>query len=209
MSPVSFPLVPGRTVLLSMDFQRDIALPDGGAAPDDEAALERFAAAVDRAAEALEAARTGGTWVGHVRVILRLDEPAANRHSPMTRFLLDRELLREGSEGAEFVPALAPRPGEWVITKRMVSAFAGTDLDAALRNQGVDTLVLMGLVTHFVVEGTAREAADRGYRVVVLHDACASGAPERHTAALDICGRLGALVPTADWCAALDPAKSE
>jgi nicotinamidase-related amidase len=35
-------------------------------------------------------------------------------------------------------------------------------------------LVLSGVATQFAVEGTAREAVDRGYRVLVLEDCCAS-----------------------------------
>ncbi len=79
-----------------------------------------------------------------------------------------------------------------------MSAFAGTDLDAILRAASIETIVLAGIVTHFAVEGTAREAVDRGYRVVVLSDACASSGQQRHEASLDILGRIGELASTAE-----------
>jgi nicotinamidase-related amidase len=67
-----------------------------------------------------------------------------------------------------------PLAGEIVVYKRGVSALAGTELDRLFRIRDVRTLVLSGVATHFAVEGTAREAVDRGYRVVVLEDCCAS-----------------------------------
>ena len=64
-----------------------------------------------------------------------------------------------------------------MITKRGVSAFAGTELARLLRVRGIDTVALMGLVTHYAVEGTAREVSDLGLHAVVLADGCASGTP--------------------------------
>jgi nicotinamidase-related amidase len=61
-----------------------------------------------------------------------------------------------------------------------VSALAGTEPDRLLRLRYINTLVLTGVATHFAVEGTAREAGDRGYRVIVLEDCCASGEREVH-----------------------------
>jgi nicotinamidase-related amidase len=60
------------------------------------------------------------------------------------------------------------------VYKRGVSALAGTELDRLFRLRDINTLVLTGVATQFAVEGTAREAVDRGYRVLVLEDCCAS-----------------------------------
>ena len=71
------------------------------------------------------------------------------------------------------------------MTKRAVSAFYGSDLAALLATGGIVTLLLCGVATNFVVEGTAREAMDRGYNVVIVGDCCASGSQETHDAALN------------------------
>ena len=55
-----------------------------------------------------------------------------------------------------------------------MSALAATELDRLLRIKGISTLVLTGAATNWAVEGTAREASDLGYRVVVLRDCCAA-----------------------------------
>ena len=72
-----------------------------------------------------------------------------------------------------------------MVTKRSVSAFAGSDLPNLLSASGITTLLLSGVATNFVVEGTAREAVDRGYSVVVVGDCCASASREVHDAALN------------------------
>ena len=65
-----------------------------------------------------------------------------------------------------------------------MSAFNGTTLDIMLRNLGTKTVVVVGVWTNVAVEHTAREAADRGYRVVVVSDATSSINAEWQEAAL-------------------------
>ena len=71
-----------------------------------------------------------------------------------------------------------------VINKTTYGTFTSTGLDRALRNLGIDTLVIGGVVTNVCVETTARDAADHGDTVVVVDDACAAFSPEIHEAAL-------------------------
>ena len=92
----------------------------------------------------------------------------------------------EGSWGAAIHDAVAPQEGEAVVTKRGVSAFTASDLEPILKNRRIGTLLLAGVATNFVVEGTAREASDRGYQVVVVGDCCASVSQEAHDAALSV-----------------------
>jgi nicotinamidase-related amidase len=85
---------------------------------------------------------------------------------------------------ARIVPSLTPQPNELVINKTTYGTFTSTGLDRALRNMGISTLVIGGVVTNVCVETTARDAADHGYNVVVVDDACAAFSPEIHAAAL-------------------------
>ena len=59
-------------------------------------------------------------------------------------------------------------------------------------------MILAGLVTHYAVDSTAREAHDRGFRVIVLKDGCASATPARHEASLANLGFLGEVLVTND-----------
>ena len=78
----------------------------------------------------------------------------------------------EGASGA-IHPALGPESGDVVVTKRRVSAFAGTDLEIILRAKEIETLVLFGIATSGVVLSTLLEASDRDYRIAVVTDCCA------------------------------------
>ncbi len=204
--PVELSIAPGRTALVLVDVQRDLAAPGGKVAPDGEEARARLDAAVAQAIRALDAARRGGTWVVHAHTVHRIGFAGANLHAPLGRYLAESGALLEGSDGALPMPGAEPRSDEWVIPRRTMSAFASTELELLLRGHGISTIVLAGLVTHLAVEGTARDACDRGFRVLTLHDACASAGVERHLASLDVLGRVGALVSTEAWCTALDRA---
>lgn len=69
-------------------------------------------------------------------------------------------------------PIVAPAPGEKVITKRYANSFRGTDLLDYLRAKGIKKLVIVGMQTQMCVEAAARAAADLGFDVTVVHDAC-------------------------------------
>ena len=73
---------------------------------------------------------------------------------------------------------------EAVVTKRGVSAFTASDLDQILRTGHIGTLLLAGVATNFVVEGTARQASDLGYDTIIVGDCCASVSQEAHDASL-------------------------
>ena len=74
--------------------------------------------------------------------------------------------------------------GEAVVTKRGVSAFTASDLDQILRTARIGTLLLTGVATNFVVEGTARQACDMGFDMIIVGDCCASVNQEAHDASL-------------------------
>jgi nicotinamidase-related amidase len=89
-------------------------------------------------------------------------------------------LFRSDAPSAAIVAELTPLDAELVIEKGAVNPFIGTPLHAQLTNRGVVHLVLGGVATNHVVEGTARYAADCGYEVTVLEDLCASATAALH-----------------------------
>ncbi len=82
--------------------------------------------------------------------------------------------LRPGQEGVEIKPVVAPIAGERVITKRVNSAFIGTDLEAELRREGATPLVITGLTTNHCVETTTRMAGNLGFSPILVSDAAAT-----------------------------------
>jgi biuret amidohydrolase len=100
-------------------------------------------------------------------------------------------LIPHGSPGFELAPELAPRPGEAVIDKITMSAFAGTPLEIVLRDCGVRSYLIAGIALEVGIEPTVRHSADLGFIPVVVEDACGSGdaaAGERSLAALRFAG---------------------
>ena len=96
----------------------------------------------------------------------------------------DVAIPARGDAWARIVAPLEPRPGELVVNKTTYGTFSSTGLDHALRSLGISGLVVGGVVTNVCVETTAREAADRGYDIVLLDDGCAAFSPEIHEATL-------------------------
>jgi nicotinamidase-related amidase len=104
----------------------------------------------------------------------------------------------------QFVDEMTPQPGDVVITKRQWGAFYGTDLDLQLRRRNRNTIVLGGIATNIGVESTARDAWERGYRLIFVEDAMASMSAEDHAFAVTrIFPRLGHVRSSAEVLAAL------
>jgi len=94
------------------------------------------------------------------------------------------EVLTPGSAWVEVDSRLAPLPGEAVIEKQWASGFFKTGLNALLREQGVDSLVVTGLTTSGCVRATAVDGLQHDYRVVVPRQAVGDRNAEAHEANL-------------------------
>jgi nicotinamidase-related amidase len=116
-------------------------------------------AAASRARVALDAARSSGVAVVHVRH--ENPDPAAAR-------------FRAGDRLSEIRASLAPAPGELVVTKSRVDSFAGTGLEDYLRGRSIDELVVCGMMTHMCVDAFLRAATARDYPCTLLADATAT-----------------------------------
>lgn len=203
-----------RSALVIIDMQRDFLEPGGfGAALGNDVSL--LIAAVAPCRRILAGAREAGLLVVHTREGHRpdlSDAPPAKvaRGSPDKRIgapgPMGRILVR-GEPGHDIISELAPLPHEPVIDKPGKGAFYQTDLDLMLRNRGVETLLVCGVTTEVCVHTTVREANDRGYRCVVLGDACGSYFPEFHEVGLRMIaaqgGIFGWVSTTGDVLAAL------
>lgn len=82
--------------------------------------------------------------------------------------------LRPGLPGNALKPEVAPEPGEPVFQKTVNSAFIGTGLEAHLRAEQIDTVVLVGLTTDHCVSSTTRMAANLGFTAILVSDATAT-----------------------------------
>ena len=90
----------------------------------------------------------------------------------------------EGTPESEVHDDIAPLPGEKVVTKHRYSSFYDTDLETVLRCQGIEDLVICGIMTNMCCESTARDAYYRDYRVFFPADGTGSINEEMHVASL-------------------------
>ncbi len=143
-------MLPATTALLLIDCQKAWDDPYWGERnnPGAEGQITRLLAAF----------RASGRPVLHVK------HNAKDPHSP----------LHPGEPGNGFKPELAPLPGEAIFEKNVHNAFLGTGLEAYLREREIDRVVIAGFITNWCVSSTARMANNLGFKVVVLHDACAT-----------------------------------
>jgi nicotinamidase-related amidase len=197
-----------RSALVLMDFQNYGAHPEGYWAKRDPAFHKRLTEGgiVDNAVRALEAARGVSMRVIHVANRWRPGHIDMHPGMPMWAGRKGTDVAVQGTWGAEILDVLAPKPGEPVVEKRSVSALAGTELVRLLTLYHIDTLVLAGIATNFVVEGTAREAADLGYAVFVLADASETHSDDWQKFSLEIISTLGTVLSVDEFISAISPA---
>ena len=103
-----------------------------------------------------------------------------------------------GSREHEILDELKPLPGEHVLRKTTIGAFASTNIDSLLRALGCEQLYMAGVSTNMCVETTAREAADRGYLVTLVEDACGTTHEDLHHVTLRNFQRLFGRVRSTD-----------
>ncbi|MBI2998739.1 MAG: cysteine hydrolase [Deltaproteobacteria bacterium] len=180
-----------KTAVLSMDIQK---------APVRRSSMFRERNVGQAAKSVLEAARKAGILVIHVVIDY---QPAF--FSPKNKFLQKIRIPilsapdADVAELLEIVDDVKPVGDEPVIRKPRMNPFYGTALESMLRSRDIDTVVLMGVATEFVVEAAARHAADADYRVIVLEDCCAAFSDEAHRVSLHIMDHLATLATSADF----------
>jgi nicotinamidase-related amidase len=212
--PYVFELQPTRCALVIIDMQRDFLEPGGfGAMLGNDVTMLRRA--IEPTGGVLAAARAAGMLVIHTREGHRpdlADLPAAKlQRGRLDTRIGDRgpmgRILVRGEPGHDIIPELAPAAGEPVVDKPGKGAFYATDLEAMLRNRGIDQLVVCGVTTEVCVNTTVREANDRGFDCLVLDDCVASYFPAFHKAGIDMIkaqgGIFGWVAPSSTLLAAL------
>jgi nicotinamidase-related amidase len=172
-----------KTALLIMDVQPSIV-----------ASVHDQNAYVDKVNQTAISARKKNIPILFVVVGFRPGFPEVGGHNKMFG-----SIKEQGSVGMiEPSPVIAPSEKDLVITKRRVSAFAGSDLEVILRGQGITHLVLCGIATSGVVLSTTREAADKDYGLIILSDLCRDRDEEVHRVLIEKVFPRQADVMTAD-----------
>jgi nicotinamidase-related amidase len=124
-------------------------------------------------------------------------------------------IFARGSEGQALHASVAERPRTHLIEKKLPSVFAGTDFADWLKANAIDTLTIVGYMTHNCDDSTTREAMHRGFKVELLLDATGSlpysnragvaSAEEIHRVTCVVMqSTFAAVMATDEWVAMLD-----
>lgn len=193
--------------VLALHYQNDVLHPDGKirvGLDADNGARQRL---LDNAAALLAGARAQAMPIVHVRIAFRPDYADLLPNCAIFRNVAAIGAVPEGQWGSEFYDGLQPlagSPREFIVKHTRISAFYGTPLEETLRVIGARRLVVAGVATHSVVEGTVRHAADIGFDVMVAEDACASADPAVHEASLAsmrLIAQTGSVADAVRWAA--------
>lgn len=145
--------------------------------------LHDFETVIDNSAALIAAARAAGIPLIYTRHVNNADasnlppgEPLDSSGRPIS--------YCTGTRQVEILPRLAPQAGDHVIDKPRYSAFHATQLDAQLKQLGVNRLMVSGVLTDACVLSTVLDAFALGYRVDLIIDACTSTTSAAHYSAL-------------------------
>ena len=195
---------PGDTALLVIDLQYGDAHPDHGVLRkmrergDAEVAayyIDRLESLVIPNVRRLQdACREAGIEVIHTK-IESLTQDGRDRSLEHKRLGIHHP---PGSLEAEFREEVAPRGDEIVLAKTCGGVFNGTNIEYVLRNLGIINLIVVGVITSGCVEVAVRDAADRGFAVTLVEDACASWSEDMEAAAIRAMSEIYAKVMSTD-----------
>ena len=176
-------LDPTTTALVLVDLQNDNVHPDGAYAATGAAAHAVEQHLVENVQTLLTWAREGNVPVIHNHIVSFPGRDFGGTNAPIFQ-MIGPDSLRLGSWGAAPLDGLEPLDDEPVLIRNRMSAFNGSGLDPILRSLGVTTVVVAGVWTNMAVEHTVRDAADHGYRAVLVTDATSSINADWHHAAI-------------------------
>jgi nicotinamidase-related amidase len=173
-----------RTALVFIEFQAEWLADDRVLFDRLVQDKEAFRNAVSHAEKVLKEARHSGWTIVHAGMDLRTDPNYRVFSGGHGMLGLRSAIPRAGTwtgKGAEFVPPFVPELGEFIVQGRTgASVLKNSNLDAFLRNNRIDTLILLGFATHVCVESTLREAHDMGMNAWVVTDGCAAFTQLQH-----------------------------
>lgn len=206
-SMLAFTLRPATSALVIVDLQYGSAGPDLGYAKAyrgigygelHDAYIERVQRIVVPAVQRLQRAfRQVGApviflTVGSIVGDLSDMPPRFRRGAEHWRRLgIEPPYARVGTREIAVLDEIAPLPDEPVLVKTGASGFTASPLERLLWNRGVREIAFVGVSTTFCVESTLRDAADRGFDVVLVEDGCADSTPESHQRGLANCAAFG------------------
>lgn len=204
LNTIEFEIVPEKTALVIIDMQYLDAHRDYGMGADAKrlGVTDRYeyyfeqveTVVIPNTQKLLDMCRKAGIQVIYPRIASFVQDcrDVSTEHKRL------HLLAPANSRESEILDEIKPLENEIVLSKGASGVFNSTAIDQILRNLGVDTLIVTGVVTNYCVETAVRDAGDRGYNVVLVSDACAAMNEEHQRLALEILAACYCVVRNTD-----------
>ncbi|AIT10174.1 isochorismatase [Candidatus Francisella endociliophora] len=182
-----------KSLLIVADFINEI-VDEKGAFGAHNAQRIKDDNTIQKANQLISWARKNNVQIAHVKVGFSKSYNECSKVSPMFKQAPEYGVLKLDTWATQFHADMDVQDQDIIITKHRVSALYGTDLEAILKYNNIEHVVICGVSTSFVVESTVRELHDRDYKVTVVADACNAATQEAHDASLANLSRIADVI---------------
>jgi len=172
---------PNCTALLIIDIQNDFCHQNGFFARSGKN-ITHMQGILPKVRDLVNGARKAGVKIIFIKSYF--DEKHLSPSMKVRKMYLGRteDVCPEGDWGSEFT--LMPEGGDLIIIKNAYSAFIGTSLEQRLKQEGIKSLAITGVLTNVCCESTLRDGFMSGFNTVLIEDCCASDSIDAHNATL-------------------------
>ena len=162
---------PGHTALVLQECQNGVI----GAESALPVLAESNPALKENLGRLARAARAAGVPVIHALAHHRPDGFGSNRNARVFRGVQKSPVkLHVGTSAVQPIPEVGPEPQDFVFWRTHgLSPFQGTELDWILRNEGISTIVGVGVSVNVAITNLTMDAVNSSYQVVIARDATA------------------------------------
>src|SRR6202034_1228093 len=179
---------PTTTAVVLIEYQNDFTS-DGGVLHPAVTEVMDKTGMLDNTKRVVEAARSAGATIMHAPITFAKGYNEISAHPyGILKGVVDGNAFVKGTWGAAITEELDPQEGDIVVEgKRGLDTFASTNLDFILRNKGITTIVLGGVLTNCCAEATMRTGYENGSEVITLtaRAAATSGAEHENAISYD------------------------
>lgn len=180
-------MLPNSTAIILVDDDNDF-LSDGGKLHGAVKPVLDSNHVIGNINTLLRFARQTGIPIIHVPIMFSSDySEMGDAPYGIFKAVKDVGAFQKGTWGAQVADVLDAHDSDIIVHgKSSTCAFATTDLDTLLKERGIRTVVLGGLLTNICIESTMRTAYDLGYEVYTLTDCTATLGDEPQQTAIAI-----------------------
>jgi nicotinamidase-related amidase len=167
-------MTPLNTAIIVLDPQNDLTNSSGKLFPATEAVLNKYDV-INHINTLTRQYRDAGATIIYSPIVFSEGYPEAGENPyGVIASVIESGAMIKGTQGGEIDASFDKRGGDIVIERSAIIAFEGTDLEQRLKDKGINTLILVGLLSDVCIEGTMRAAYSKGYEVYTLTDATAT-----------------------------------